>query len=74
MSDKFGNDHRAAHRVHTYGHGYCVKFMYEGFEISLAMDGENTQVYTGEDMLFSTPGTDVLSILRAKTFVDELQG
>jgi len=48
--------------------------MYEGFEISLAMDGENTQVYTGEDMLFSTPGTDVLSILRAKTFVDELQG
>jgi hypothetical protein len=71
---KDGNDIRAAHRVATVGFGYNVKWVYKGMTISLACDGSDTWVWDDSDplgpTLFSTGGTGIISIMKAKEWVD----
>ena len=72
--DKDGNDRRADHKVKNLGFGYCVKFEYLSFGVFLAADGETTNVYTFalNGPLFTTPGTSVDSICKAKAFIDSI--
>lgn len=73
-------DHRANHSAHVVeGHpefGACVKFQYEGYEISLAMDGSNTHVFrnaSDNTPVFETGGTGVESIIKAKECIDSIK-
>ena len=66
------NDHRAQHMCFNHGFGTCVKWIYKGYEVSLAMDGEDTRVFLGLDdpALAVFEGTGVESIVDAKNFID----
>jgi len=68
------NDLRAAHRVSEMFEGYCVKWMYKDFEISLACDGSNTSIFEDEhgSALATFNGTNIESIMNAKDFIDKL--
>jgi hypothetical protein len=68
------NDPRAEHTCFSHGFGTCVKFIYKGYEVSLAMDGEDTRIFrdTVGDALAVFQGTGLESIVEAKNFIDEI--
>jgi len=66
------NDHRADHQCFSHGFGTCVKWIYKGYEVSLAMDGEDTRVFYGLEggPLAIFDGTGLEAIMDAKSFID----
>jgi hypothetical protein len=65
------NNHRAAHTVNDCGMGYNVRLTYRGYIISLAADGEDTQVWDRrEKYLWSCFGTQGESIQQAMEFIN----
>ena len=65
------NDHRADHKVITSDFGSVVQWDYEGYTISLAMDGANTVVWRDDGpFLFETYGTGPDSIVKAVAFIN----
>ena len=65
------NEPRADHRCYSRGFGTCVKWQYKGYELSLAMDGQDTRVFDANDnIVFITSGTHIESIMRAKDTID----
>ena len=72
------NDPRAAHRVCDVFTGYCVKFIYKGYEISLAGDGTDARVYRlksapAAELFVSSDGTGIEQIVECKEFIDNLE-
>lgn len=65
------NDIRAAHRVYVFPTATNVKFMHNGYQISLAADGQDTMVFDAKDKhVFQVAGTSAKAVWECVNWID----
>lgn len=70
MERKPHNDIRADHEVTVFPYATNVKFFHNGYEISLAGDGQETFVFNGDgQVVFEYPGTGADAVSAAYQWI-----